>query len=173
MLAIGAFVGLLIGLTGLGSGSLLTPLLILVGGLSPATAVGTSLAFSFTSKFYASWNFYRQRMVQMEIVRDLSIGGLPGALVGAFFIRYLGLRQPGKMDVVLFRAIGAALIVVAFIMIARLLPLAMRPAAVDRTVPVSENVRRALIILAALLSGRAEAAASETLPGTPARQTSG
>jgi uncharacterized membrane protein YfcA len=148
MMAIGLFVGLLIGLTGLGSGSLLTPLLILAGGLSPATAVGTSLAFSFTSKFYGSWNFYRRGMVQMDIVRDLSIGSLPGALVGAFFIRYLGLREPGKMDFVLFRAIGAALIVVAFIMIARLLPLAMRPAAMDRTLPVSENMRRGLIILA-------------------------
>jgi hypothetical protein len=148
MVAIGLFVGLLIGLTGLGSGSLLTPLLILAGGLSPATAVGTSLAFSFTSKFYASWNFYRRGMVQMDIVRDLSIGSLPGALAGAFLIRYLGLRRPGAMDAVLFRAIGAALIVVSLIMVARLLPLAMRPAAMDRTLPVSENVRRALIILA-------------------------
>jgi len=148
MVAIGMFIGLLIGLTGLGSGSLLTPLLILAGGLSPATAVGTSLAFSFASKFYGSWNFYRRSMVQMDIVRDLSLGGLPGALAGAFFIRYLGLRQPDAMDAILFRAIGLALIVVSLIMLARLLPLAARPAALDRELPVSHGWRRVCIILA-------------------------
>jgi hypothetical protein len=147
MVAIGFFVGFLIGLTGLGSGSLLTPLLILAGGLSPATAVGTSLAFSFTSKFYGSWNFYRRGLVQLDIIRDLSIGSLPGALAGAFLIRYIGLREPGKMDSMLFRAIGAALIVVALIMIARLLPMAMRPAGADRRLELPESMRRALIIL--------------------------
>jgi uncharacterized membrane protein YfcA len=147
MVSIGLLIGLLIGLTGLGSGSLLTPLLILAGGLSPATAVGTSLAFSFSSKFYGSWNFYRRGMVQMEIVRDLSIGGLPGALAGAFLIRYLGVRQPASMDIVLFRAIGGALIVVSIIMLVRLLPFAVRPEAMDRTLPVPDGLRRAFIIL--------------------------
>jgi hypothetical protein len=147
MVQIGLLIGFLIGLTGLGSGSLLTPLLILFGGLAPGTAVGTSLAFSFLTKLYGSWDFHRRKLVDMEIVRDLSIGGLPGALAGAFLIRYLGLRKPGEMDVVLMRAIGAALIVVALIMLVRMLPEAFRPSAANRELPIPHRVKRALIIL--------------------------
>lgn len=147
MVQIGLVIGFLIGLTGMGSGSLLTPLLILIGGLSPATAVGTSLVFSFLTKMYGSWDFYRRSMVQIEIVRDLSIGGLPGALAGAFLIRYLGVRKPGMMDLFLMRAIGVALIVVALIMLARMLPEAMRPAAANREFPIPQKFRRLLIIL--------------------------
>jgi uncharacterized membrane protein YfcA len=147
MVQIGLVIGFLIGLTGLGSGSLLTPLLILIGGLSPGTAVGTSLVFSFLTKCYGSWSFFHRKMVEMEIVRDLSIGGLPGALAGAFFIRYLGIRKPGTMDVVLMRAIGVALIFVALIMVARMLPQALRPMAADRELPLSRRMKRALVVL--------------------------
>jgi uncharacterized membrane protein YfcA len=144
---IGLLIGFLIGLTGMGSGSLLTPLLILLGGLSPATAVGTSLSFSTLTKLYGSWNFYRRKLVDMPIVRDLSIGGLPGALAGAFIVRYLGIRKPAAMDVVLLRAIGLALIIVALIMILRLLPMAVRPAAADRRLSLPPKLQKAAIIL--------------------------
>ena len=147
MIEIGVVIGLLIGLTGIGSGSLLTPMLILLGGMSPATAVGTSLFFSFATKLFGSWNFYRRGMVQMEIVRDLSLGGLPGVLCGAFVIRYLGVRRPEVLDAFLLRTIGAVLIIVSLIMLARMLPLALRPPAVDRPLPFSNGLRRAFIVL--------------------------
>jgi len=147
MIEIGLVIGLLIGLTGMGAGSLLTPMLILLGGLSPATAVGTSLAFSFATKLYGSWSFYRRGMVDVGIVRDLSLGGLPGVLAGAFLIRYLGLRQPAVLNLFLLRAIGLVLIVVSVIMIVRLLPFALRPAAMDRPLPIAGWQRRALLVL--------------------------
>ncbi len=147
MIGIGVLIGLLVGLTGIGSGSLLTPMLILFGSMSPAGAVGTSLAFSFLTKLYGSWNFYRRGFVQMDIVRDLSLGGLPGVLLGAFVIRYLGVRRPDVMNVFLLRAIGLVLILVAVVMILRLVPLAFRPAALDRPLAFSNRQRRVLIIL--------------------------
>jgi len=153
MALIGVVVGLLIGVTGIGSGSLLTPLLILFGGLAPASAVGTSLFFSFLTKLSGSLSFYRRKMVDMEIVRDLSIGGLPGVLAGAFVIRYLGLRKPSLMEAFLPRAIGTALIVVALIMIVRLLPMAIRPAAADRRLDIAPGLRRFVIILVGFVVG--------------------
>ncbi len=147
-------VGLLIGLTGIGSGSLLTPLLILLGNMSPATAVGTSISFSFLTKLYGSWKFYRRGLVNMEIVRDLSMGCLPGVLVGAFIIRYLNVRHPDVMNAFLRHSIGVALIVVAIMMVARMLPESKRPAVLDRPLLLSIGLRRLFIIVVGFRRGR-------------------
>ncbi len=61
-------VGLLIGLRGIGSGSLLTPVLILLCQMPPVEAAGTSLVFSFATKVYGGWQFYRQGAVRMKAV---------------------------------------------------------------------------------------------------------
>src|SRR2546427_11522034 len=94
MIALGALVGLVIGLTGEGSGSLLTPLLIVLAGMTPAQAVGTSLAFGFTTKLYGTWRFLGRGLVRMDLVKTLASGGVPGALAGGFGIHYLGFGSP-------------------------------------------------------------------------------
>ncbi len=152
MLVIGVAVGLMIGLTGIGSGSLLTPMLILFAGMSPAGAVGTSLWFSLLTKLYGGYKFYRRGLVKMDIVRDLSIGSLPGAVLGALVVRYLGVRHPESMNGVVLRAIGIALIVVSALMILRMLPHRYR-AQVDRPLPFSDRQRRMLIWLTGFCVG--------------------
>ncbi len=151
--AIGALVGFTIGFTGLGSGSMLTPLLILVARMSPASAVGTSLVFSVFTKTWGGWSFYRRGLVNMDIVRDLSRGALPGVLFGAFVIRYLGVRRPELMDTVLLRSIGLALILVSLIMLLRLLPDRFRPEAVDRELRLHPGLRRALVVFSGFVVG--------------------
>jgi len=123
---LGAVLGLVVGLTGMGSGSLLTPLLILDGGLAPTVAVGTSLLVSFVTKAYGSWNFYRRGMVDMAILRELSLGCLPGALGGAVLVRYLGVHRPDTLQHIVLRVIGASLIFVSAGMLLRLLRGGMR-----------------------------------------------
>lgn len=147
MIEIGVVAGLVIGLTGIGSGSLLTPLLILAGGMSPATAVGTSLVFSGSAKLFGSWSFYRRGLVRMDIARDLSLGALPGALAGAFVVRYLGLRHPETLNVFLLRTIGVVLILVSVLTVVRMLPVALRLAAIDRPIPLSNGGRRGITVL--------------------------
>jgi uncharacterized protein len=127
MVALGALVGLVIGLTGEGSGSLLTPLLIVLAGMNPAQAVGTSLAFGFTTKLYGSWRFLDRGLVRMDLVKTLASGGVPGALAGGFVIHYLGLRSPHFLDEFLLRAIGSILIVVSLLMLLKLVPYKYRP----------------------------------------------
>lgn len=144
MVAIGAAIGSLIGLTGIGSGSLLTPLLIVIGGLSPATAVGTSLVFSFMTKTYGSWNFYRRRLVQTDIAADLCLGGLPGVLGATLFVHYLDVHRPQFVNVFLSHAIGVVLVAVSAIMLVRLLPSRLR-VGLDRDLPLANGHRRILV----------------------------
>ncbi len=149
MAALGLAVGLLIGLTGLGAGSLLTPLLILLAGMSPATAVGTSLAFSVLTRLYGSWTFYRRGLVNLGIVRELSWGGVAGALIGGLFIRYLSRQDPHLLEAILLRAIGIVLILVSAVMVLKLLPLGERRAKLNPIPRLAESHRRGLVTLAA------------------------
>ena len=127
MVALGALVGLVIGLTGEGSGSLLTPLLIILTGMTPTQAVGTSLAFGFTTKLYGTWSFLSGGLVRMDLVKILVTGGVPGALAGGFVIHYLGLKNPRFLDMFLLHGIGSILVVVSLLMLLKLVPYKYRP----------------------------------------------
>lgn len=122
IIAIGLGVGLLLGLTGIGSGSVLTPLLILAGGLTPAKAVGTSLAFAFATKIVASVSFCRRGLLDFSTLKKLAPGAATGLLLGFFLLRNLGGRSPQIENAFLQRAIGVALLAVFALMAVRLFP---------------------------------------------------
>jgi len=75
----GFAVGFLVGLTGVGAGSLMTPFLISGVGVSPVLAVGTDLLFAALTKASAAWRHHSLGNVDWSIVRWLSLGSLPGA----------------------------------------------------------------------------------------------
>jgi uncharacterized membrane protein YfcA len=75
----GLVVGGLVGLTGVGGGSLMTPILVLMFGQPPAVAVGTDLMFSATTKLAATASFGFSRRVDWRIVGRLAIGSIPAA----------------------------------------------------------------------------------------------
>ena len=153
-IGIGAAIGVLVGLTGTGSGSLLTPLLILVARMTPVTAVGTSLVFSVVTRFYGGWTFYRRGLVRMEIVRDLWIGGVPGALLGGLLIHYLGVRRPEALNLLTVRCIGIALILGALLIMVRVVPWDWRPEVIRRKeLPFSASRRRLLMASAGFVTG--------------------
>ncbi len=79
----GLGVGILIGLTGIGGGSLMTPLLILVIGVNPVVAIGTDLAYGAVTKTVGGWRHLRQGTVDLGVSMWLAVGSLPGAVVGA------------------------------------------------------------------------------------------
>lgn len=143
---IGVGLGLLVGLTGMGSGSLVTPVLILQAGLSPGTAVGTALLASFTTKLYGSWNFYRRGMVDLAMLRELSWGCVPGTIAGAILVRYVGVHRPDALQHLLLRAIGVALVLVSVTMVVRLLPRKLREAGVP-TIQLAHHHRRLVVII--------------------------
>jgi len=77
----GFAVGLLVGITGVGGGALMTPLLIFGFGIAPAVAVGTDLVFAAITKASGVWTHARQATVDWRVVRRLASGSLPAALV--------------------------------------------------------------------------------------------
>ena len=77
----GLIVGMLVGLTGMGGGVLMTPLLVLGLGMPATAAIGTDLAYSSITKLAGTWQHWRQGTVDMRVVRALAIGSVPATLV--------------------------------------------------------------------------------------------
>lgn len=77
----GFLVGLLVGMTGVGGGSLMAPILILIFGVAPATAIGTDLWFAGITKTVGGAVHHVKRSADLEVVRRLAIGSLPAAVV--------------------------------------------------------------------------------------------
>jgi len=151
--AIGLGVGLLLGLTGIGSGSVLTPLLILVAGLAPAKAVGTSLAFAFATKIVASISFHRRELVDFLILKKLAPGAVAGLLLGFIVLRNLGGRSPQIENAFLQRAIGVALLAVFALMAARLFPNTAGNAFAGRMMSFAQARERGLALTAGFAVG--------------------
>lgn len=92
LVIIGGFtVGFLVGLTGVGAGSLMTPFLISGIGISPVLAVGTDLLFASITKASAAWRHHALGNVHWPIVRWLATGSLPGA---AIILAWIYLVEP-------------------------------------------------------------------------------
>lgn len=89
----GFFVGFIVGVTGVGGGSLMTPLLVLVFGIAPATAVGTDLLYAALTKLGGSWAHGRRGTVDWKVVRLLATGSLPAALLSITLLHYLALDE--------------------------------------------------------------------------------
>src|SRR5688572_12746085 len=86
----GLVVGLAVGATGVGGGSLMTPILILFYGISPAIAVGTDLLYASVSKAFAVTLHGKNGSVDWPIVGWLSLGSVPAALLTLLFIHQHG-----------------------------------------------------------------------------------
>jgi uncharacterized membrane protein YfcA len=112
LLSLGLLVGILVGLTGVGGGALLTPLLILLAGVRPVIAVGTDLAFAAITKIIGSWQHARQGVPDRRLVGNLAIGSVPGALFGAYLMSML-VANGATSDALLTHILGIALLVAA------------------------------------------------------------
>ena len=91
----GFAVGLLVGLTGVGGGSLMTPLLTLLFGIHPSVAVGTDLAFASATKTAGTLAHRFKGTVRWDVVRRLSYGALPAALVTTLLLKHFGAVSDG------------------------------------------------------------------------------
>ncbi|TAJ83061.1 MAG: sulfite exporter TauE/SafE family protein [Gallionellaceae bacterium] len=89
----GFAVGLIVGVTGVGGGSLMTPLLVLFFGVSPATAVGTDLLYASLTKSVGGWVHGRNGTVDWRVVGLLSLGSFPAALGTIALLKFLALDE--------------------------------------------------------------------------------
>jgi uncharacterized membrane protein YfcA len=116
----GLIVGMLVGLTGMGGGVLMTPLLVLGLGLPATAAVGTDLFYSSLTKLAGGWQHWRQGTVDFNVVRSLAIGSVPATLLAVAILSRLHGLDSQAVDDGLERAIGIMLIVAAVLMLRKL-----------------------------------------------------
>ncbi len=109
--AAGLLVGLLVGLTGVGGGSLMTPLLVLIFGQSPSVAVGTDLWFAAITKVAATASFGYSRRVDWRVVGRLALGSIPGAAIA--IIGFAATYSASVVDHVILRALAVMLAITA------------------------------------------------------------
>ena len=91
--AAGFGVGILVGMTGVGGGSLMAPIMILLFGIAPTTAVGTDLWFAAITKSFGGFIHHRQGGVDSQVLKRLCLGSLPAAVVTLFVLHYTGHSQ--------------------------------------------------------------------------------
>jgi uncharacterized membrane protein YfcA len=108
----GFAVGLLVGMTGVGGGSLMTPLLTLMFGVTPAVAVGTDLAFASTTKVTGTIAHRVGGTVRWDIVRHLCTGALPAALLATLALKYFGPLDQELGKIIRYAIAGSVLLTV-------------------------------------------------------------
>jgi uncharacterized membrane protein YfcA len=111
----GFCVGIMVGLTGVGGGSLMTPILVLLFGVSPASAVGTDLWFAGITKLVGGTLHHHKGSVDWEVLRRLWTGSLPAAIATLLWMHYTGIAQ-SKPRVVLV-ALGCVLLLTSVSML--------------------------------------------------------
>jgi len=113
IVVIGGFaVGFLVGLTGVGAGSLMTPFLISGIGISPVLAVGTDLLFASITKASAAWRHHALGNVHWPIVRWMAAGSLPGAAVVLLWM-YLAKPDVHVLASIIRQVLACALVISA------------------------------------------------------------
>jgi uncharacterized membrane protein YfcA len=117
----GLGVGILVGLTGMGGGSLMTPILILVFGFKPVTAVGTDLAYGAVTKTVGGWKHFRQRTVHFPLSMWMGVGSVPAAVGGVYVLHLLERKYGDAFDNALLVAVAAALMLTGLAVLARAL----------------------------------------------------
>jgi uncharacterized protein len=108
----GLGIGLLVGMTGMGGASLMTPLLILVFGISPVTAIGTDIFYAAVTKTVGGFQHLRLKTVHRGLAFWMAVGSVPAALVGVYVIELLQKHYGEDLDSLVLGMLGGTLLVV-------------------------------------------------------------
>jgi uncharacterized protein len=114
---VGLIVGILVGLTGMGGGSLLAPILILFFRVPPVWAVGTDIAYSTVTKALGSIVHFRQKHVNFKVALWLACGSVPATILSVFLVQYIRKHYGNLVNGVIIHAIGFTLLLVAVLLV--------------------------------------------------------
>src|SRR5918996_3521154 len=114
--ASGFLVGFIVGLTGVGGGSLMTPILVILFGIKPAIAVGTDLLYAAVTKAGGIWVHHWQRTVNWKITGLLAAGSLPTSALMVVLLEYFH-TQGLTYDGLITSTLGAALILASLVLL--------------------------------------------------------
>jgi uncharacterized protein len=111
IIIMGLCIGFMVGLTGVGGAALLTPILIIMG-INPSIAVGTDLVYNSITKLFGSIQHWRQKTINLKLVKYLAIGSIPSAII-AVGLLHLFDSFFHNQEQVIKHALGYVLILVA------------------------------------------------------------
>ena len=114
----GLVVGLLVGFTGVGGGSLMTPLLVLAFGIHPVTAVGTDLLYAGISKIFGSFVHGFNGAIDWRVTRRLATGSVPAAALTLLALSHSGIDTKGTGSAIA-STLGVAMILTAITLVFR------------------------------------------------------
>ena len=98
--ASGVVVGMLVGMTGVGGGSLMTPILILLFGIHPLTAVGTDLLYASATKTCGTLVHGFNKTIDWRVVRRLALGSIPFTALTIFALSKLDMNNPAAQKAI-------------------------------------------------------------------------
>ena len=113
----GLVVGLLVGLTGVGGGSLMTPILVLLFRVHPATAVGTDLLYAAITKTVGTAIHGTKRAIDWKLVGLLALGSVPATLLTVYGVQHFG--KPEALSKLITTVLGYALFLTALLLLLR------------------------------------------------------
>jgi uncharacterized protein len=144
----GLAVGALVGFTGVGGGSLMTPLLVLLFGIHPATAVGTDLLYAGLTKICGSAVHSHNNAIDWRVVRRLASGSVPGAALSLWALAHFGVDSKGT-SAAITTTLGFALMLTAVTLVFRRRLLKATEAFLDRR--SDEEIAALTVALGAVL----------------------
>jgi uncharacterized membrane protein YfcA len=121
LIPFGFGVGFLVGMTGMGGGSLMTPLLILLFGTAPVTAVGSDITYAAVTKTVGGWRHLGLGTVHKSLTFWMALGSVPAAVTGVWLIEELHNRYGDSLDNFVLIALAGALITVGLLVLIRTL----------------------------------------------------
>jgi uncharacterized protein len=119
LIAFGLGVGVLVGMTGIGGGSLMTPMLILVFGITPVTAIGTDLAYAAVTKTVGGYKHWRQKTVDLSLSGWMALGSVPAAVFGVYVLDVLERHYGKAFEDLLLALLAGALLLTGAMTLAR------------------------------------------------------
>jgi uncharacterized protein len=113
-------IGAMVGMTGMGGGTLMTPLLILIFGVKPVTAIGTDIFYAAVTKTVGGWRHLRMKTVNMGLALWMAAGSVPASIAGVWVISILQAKiGEDKLDEVVYALLGGTLLMVGIVTLAR------------------------------------------------------
>lgn len=121
------FVGIIVGLTGVGGASLITPMLIFMFQVPPSIAVSSDVVAATLMKVVGGFKHWQQRTLDLQTVKWLALGSVPGSLSGVGILHFIRHTGAFNLDHILLRLLGVMMLLVTLSALAQLLLLTFVP----------------------------------------------
>ena len=151
IVAFGLGVGVLVGMTGIGGGSLMTPLLILVFGVKPITAIGTDLAYGAVTKTVGGYRHFRQGTVDFSLSLWMGVGSVPAAILGVYALDVVERAYGREFDELLLTILAITLLFTGVMTLARALFMRALHEKERDTIEMTRRNRISAVVLGAVV----------------------